>query len=92
MPRLLEELSAGTPVRDNTGAQVGEVRAVYGSGDGRGAEYILVYWTQRGEEALIPADEAMNVADDGVTLRQSGAAYGDRPAFDPSANPLIHRL
>lgn len=92
MPRLLEELQPGTPVRDNAGTQIGEVRGVYAYGETLSAEYVLVFWTARGEEALIPVDEAMNVTDDGMILRQSGAAYADRPAFDPSVNPLIRRL
>lgn len=92
MPRLLEDLQPGTPVRDNANTQVGEVRGVYAYGDTRSAEYVLVYWTARGEEALIPVDEAMNVTEDGMILRQTGPAYEDRPAFDPSANPLIRRL
>lgn len=92
MPRLLEELQPGAPVRDTNGSQIGEVRAVYGSGNARGAEFLLVFWTSRGEEALVPADEAMSVGDEGVTLRQSAASYEDRPAFDPAANPLLHRL
>lgn len=92
MPRLLEELQAGTPVRDMNGSHIGEVRAVYGSGDARTAEFLLVYWTARGEEALVPADEAMHVGDDGVSLRQSADSYADRPAFNPGANPMLHRL
>ena len=92
MPRLLEDLRPGTPVRDSNEAQIGEIRAVYGSGDARTAEFLLVYWTDRGEEALVPADEAMNIDDSGVTLRQTAIAYADRPAFDPKANPLLHRL
>jgi hypothetical protein len=92
MPRLLEDLKPGTTVRDSSGSAIGEVRAVYGSGNARTAEFLLVYWTLRAEEALVPADEAMNVDDGGVTLRQSAESYNDRPAFNPSANPLLHRL
>jgi hypothetical protein len=92
MPRLLEDLHPGTPVRDSGGSTIGEVRAVYASGESRGAEFLLVYWTARDEEALLPADEAMQVDDRGVTLRQSADAYNDRPAFDPAANPMLHRL
>lgn len=92
MSRLLEELQPGAPVRDTNGSQVGEIRAVYASGNAQGAEFLLVYWTARGEEALVPADEAVSVGDDGVTLRQSADSYADRPAFDPAANPLLHRL
>jgi hypothetical protein len=92
MPRLLEELKPGTTVRDSNGSAIGEVRAVYGSGNARTAEFLLVYWTSRGEEALVPADEAMNVDDGGVTLRQPADFYNDRPAFNPARNPLLHRL
>ena len=92
MPRLLEELEPGTPVRDSNGTQIGEVRGVYASGDTRSAQYVMVYWSARAQEALIPVDEATNVNEDGVTLRQPAAAYDDRPAFDPAANPLIRRL
>lgn len=92
MPKLLEELQNGTPVCDNRGSRVGEVRAVYASGEALGVEYVLVYWTARGEEALIPADEVMHVGDDGVTLRLSADSYADRPAFNPKANPLLRPL
>lgn len=92
MPKLLEELRSGTPVVDSNGAQVGEIRAVYGSGDAQTAEFLLVHWTQRGEEALLPSDEAMNVDDRGVILRQPAAFYDDRPAFDPKSNPQLHKL
>lgn len=92
MPRLLEELRPGTPVRDKDGAAIGEVRGVYGSGDARTVEFLLVYWTLRDEEALLPADEAMHVGDEGVTLRQPVGSYADRAAFDPAANPMLHRL
>ena len=79
-------------MRDSNGTAIGEIRAVYGSGDARTAEFLLVFWNARGEEALVPADEAMHVGDEGVTLRQAAASYDDRPAFSPSANPLLHRL
>lgn len=91
MPRLLEELPAGTPVRTADGAQAGEVRAVYGVGKAQVAEFILVFWQGRQEEALIPADEVLNIGTDGgVDLRCK--SYEDLAAFDPSANPLLHRL
>lgn len=77
---------------DSNGTQVGEIRAVYGSGDARTAEFLLVHWTERGEEALLPSDEAMNVDDRGVSLRQPAASYADRPAFDPKSNPQLHKL
>lgn len=92
MPRLLEDLRPGTTVYDGSGGAVGEIRAVYGAGEARTAEFLLIYWHDRAEEALIPADEAMSVANDGVHLRQSADAYAERPAFDPAANPLLHRL
>ncbi len=91
MSRLLEELRPGTPVRTSDGANAGEVRAVYGSGQARGAEFLLVYWTGREEETLIGADEVLSIAaDGGVELRCT--SYPELPAFDPSANPQLHRL
>jgi hypothetical protein len=91
MPRLLEELTPGTPVRTGDGALAGEVRAVYASGQARGAEYLLIFWNARNEEALIDADEVLNIAADGaVELRCT--SYPELPAFDPAANPLLHRL
>lgn len=92
MPRLLEDLQPGTAVQAANGEQVGEVRAVYGLGDARAAEYLLVYWTGRGEEALLNADEVSTINDSGVVLRSSSSIYADLPAFDPSANPMLHRL
>lgn len=91
MPRLLEELAPGTPVRTAGGVLAGEVRAVYGSGEARSAEFLLVFWTGRNEEALIGAEEVLNIASDGgVELRCT--SYDELPAFDPSANPQLHRL
>ena len=91
MPRLLEELPRGTPVRTADGANAGEVRAVYGSGKAQVAEFILVYWHAREEEALVAADEVLNIGSDGaVELRC--ISYAELPAYDPSANPLLHRL
>ena len=92
MPRLLEDLRPGTAVQAANGETVGEIRAVYGSGESRGAQYLLVFWSGRDEEALINADEVSTITDSGVVLRSNGTAYADLPAFDPSSNPLIHRL
>lgn len=92
MPRLLEDLQGGTAVQAANGEPVGEVRAVYGSGESRGAQYLLVYWSGRGEETLLNADEVSTITDSGVVLRSSGSTYADLPAFDPSVNPLLHRL
>ncbi len=92
MSRLLEDLVPGTPVRDDSGAHVGEIRAVYGSGAGRGAEFLLVRWTARDEDALVPADEVSRIDEQGVTLVSSEATYEQLPAFDPSANPMLRRL
>jgi uncharacterized protein YrrD len=92
MPRLLEELENGTPVYAADGTPVGEVRAVYGSGTARVAEFLLVYWNKRDEEALVAADEVTSVNDGGVMLSRSEASYTQLAAFNPSANPLLHRL
>jgi hypothetical protein len=92
MPRLLEELTPGTPVRAADGSLLGEVRAVYGSGNGLVAEFLLVYWHKRGEEALVAADEVTRVTEDGVDLARNDSTYEQLAAFDPSVNPMLHRL
>ncbi len=92
MPRLLEELQPGTPVLANDGTQVGEIRAVYGSGNARVAEFLLVLWNKRGEEALVGSDEVTNVTEHGVLLARNEASYEQLASFDPSANPMLHRL
>ena len=92
MARLLEEVPPGTPVRDRDGAVLGEVRGVYGSGEGRLAEFLLIYWSGRDVEGLLPTDDVAAVSDTGVELIGSAAAYEKLAAFDPSANPALHRL
>lgn len=92
MPRLLEDLQPGTAVYAANGETIGEVRAVYGLGEARAAEYLLVYWKQREEEALLDAEEVSTITNDGVVLRSNGSSYSDLPAFQPSANPMLHRL
>ncbi len=92
MPRLLEDLQPGTAVQAANGEQVGEVRAVYALGNARAAEYLLIYWNQRGEQALLNTDEVSTITDAGVVLRSNSSNYTDLPAFDPSANPMLHRL
>lgn len=92
MARLLEQLDSGTPVRTSDGELVGEIRGVYASGGGRGAEFLLVYWHTRQDETLVDADEVMAIADNGVELRSSWLVYRDLPAFDPRDNALLHRI
>ena len=92
MARLLEDQPPGTRVFDADHAPVGEVRAVYGSGDGRLAEFVLVYWTKRGEAALVPADDVTAIEENGIILTHKAGAYDGLAAFDPSANPMLHRL
>jgi hypothetical protein len=92
MPRLLQDLQPGTPVRTANGVQTGEVRGVYASGDTRAPQYLLVFWQERNEEALLSTDEVITITEDGVMLRSNANAYTDLPAFDPSVNPMLHRL
>lgn len=92
MARLLEELQPGTPVFDRAGSRVGEVRAVYGSGDARSAEFLLVYWDRRAQEALLDAGDVAEVGSNGVHLMSTQAVYEALPAFDPAANPSLHVL
>ena len=92
MARMLENLEAGTPVRAADGQSVGEVRAVYTTGDSRVAEYLAVFWNERDEEALIPTEEVLTIDDGGVVLRSSARVYADLVAYTPDQNPLLHRL
>lgn len=92
MARLLEDLEPGTPVKTDDGAVAGEIRGVYASGEARDAQYLLVYWHERAEEALVDADEVMHLGDDGVTLHSSWLVYRDLPAFAPQDNALLRRL
>jgi hypothetical protein len=92
MPRLLEDLQPGTAVLAANGEAIGEVRGVYGLGEARAAEYLLVYWNDRAEEALLDAEEVSSITNEGVLLRSSGYTYADLPAFQPSANPMLHKL
>jgi hypothetical protein len=92
MPRLLETLQNGTPVFTEDDGKVGEVRGVFASGEGRGAELLLVFWTARGCEALVGAEEVMRLDENGVMLLSSLAVYDDLPAYEPGRNPLLHRL
>lgn len=92
MAKLLEELDPGTPLRCDGGPIAGEVRAVYSTGESRGAEFISVFWTARGEETLVPAAEVLTIENGIVVLRSSLQAYSDLAAVDPAKNPLLHRL
>jgi hypothetical protein len=92
MARLLNELEVGTRVFDADGAPAGEVRATYGLGGSHVVEYLLVYWSARGEVALISSDEVASYDDAGITLFKSASSYESLPAFDPAANPELHRL
>ena len=92
MARMLENLEPGTPVRAADGQPVGEVRGVYTTGDSRMAEYLAIFWTGRGEEALIPTEEVLTIDDEGAVLRSSARAYTDLVAYTPDRNPLLHRL
>jgi uncharacterized protein YrrD len=90
--KLLEELQTGTPVRSQSGAEIGRIEAVYALGESRVAAFLLVYWNKRSEAALVASDEVMSVEDDGVVLALSEESYSQLPAFDPSANPTLYRL
>ncbi len=91
MARLLEELSPGTPVVDRSGEPVGEVRGIYGLGQARAAEYVLIHWDARGVDALIPSTEVASL-NERVELLGSASSYDTLPAFDPAANPSLHAL
>lgn len=74
------------------GVRVGDVRAIYGSGDARVVEFLLVHWEQRGEEALVGADEVTAVGEGGVMLAKNASSYDDLAAFDPKVNPVLKKL
>ncbi len=92
MARLLEDLDSGTLVRTSDGELAGEIRGVYASGKGRGAEFLLVFWHPREEETLVGADEVTAITNEGVELRSSWLVYRDLPSFDPKDNALLHRI
>lgn len=92
MARLLEELESGTAVHTGPDGKVGEVRAVYASGQSRAAQYLLVYWLDIEDATLLDADEVLTISDDGILLRSSRRIYSDLPAFRPESNPMLHRL
>ncbi len=92
MARTLETLEPGTPVYAGA-TRVGEVRAVYGEGDGRTAELLAVQWDARGEEVAIPATEVQSVDGTGVQLmRQEPDQYGDLAPFDAARFTTMKQL
>lgn len=91
MPRLLENLERGTPVRSATEGTVGEVRGVFAIAQTRVPECLLIYWHDTKEETLLDADEVLSLNDDGVMLRSARKMYEVLPAYDPE-NPLLTRL
>lgn len=90
---MLENIERGTPVHcSDGGPSVGEVRGVYTSGESRIAEYLCIFWRDRGEETLLATDEVLSLEDRGVLLRASRASYADLVRFDATRNPVIHPL
>lgn len=77
---------------DEDGKDVGEVRALYALGESRLAEFVLIRWTKRNEDALLPADDVSTIGELGIVLAHKEAAYDRLAAFDPSANPMLNRL
>ena len=92
MARLLKDLQPGTPVHATDRENVAEIRGVFASGDSRSVHYVLVRWTDSGEETLLDAKEILSIENEGVLLCSERETYRSIPAFDPSANPLMHRL
>lgn len=92
MPRLLENLTPGTPVVTVSEGNVGEVRGVFASGETRVPQYLLIYWHDTTEETLLDANEVLSITDDGVMLRSARKMYEVLPAFDPQGTPLLRRL
>lgn len=91
MARLLEDLAPGTPVVDRDGTRVGEVRGLYGLGESRAAEYLLIHWSARQTDALVPSTEVAAIGES-VELIGSAQTYEMLPAYEPSSNPSLHAL
>ncbi len=92
MARLLEDIEPGTPVYMNE-SHVGSIRGVFAEGDARLAEYVLVEWTERAEDVLVPTKEIATLEAKGVVLMgEDPQAYVAIPAFNAANYPTIRRL
>jgi len=92
MARLLEDLDPGTPVFLSETC-VGYVRGVYAEGAARLAEYLLVEWTDRNVDVLVPTKEVASLEDRGVILLgEEPRIYVALPAFDAANYPTIRKL
>jgi hypothetical protein len=92
MARLLEEIDPGTPVYLNE-LRIGAVRGVFAEGNARLAEYLLVEWSERGENVLVPTKEIATLEAKGVVLMgEDPQAYVAIPAFSEANYPTIRRL
>ena len=92
MPKLLENLPYGAPVRSATEGVLGEVRGVFAIGETRVPESLLIFWNDTKEETLLDADEVLSISDEGVMLRSARETYKVLPGYDPKTNPLLKRL
>jgi hypothetical protein len=73
--------------------RVGDVRAIYTSGNSRAAELVVVHWTERGEDVAVPAGEVSTVDDAGVRLiAPEITTYATLSTFDPARFPTVHPL
>jgi hypothetical protein len=92
MAYTLETLQSGTPVYVGT-TRVGDVRAVYTSGNSRQAELIVVHWDDRNEPVAVPATEVASVDGGGVRLvAPELVTYATLSTFDPARFPTVHPL
>jgi hypothetical protein len=92
MALLLEDIEPGTPVYLNDDL-VGSVRGVYAEGAARLAEYLLVAWTDRNVEVLVPTKEVASLEAKGVILMgEDPEAYRVIPPFNEANYPTIRRL
>lgn len=92
MAKKLEDLQPGAPVRCEDGPEAGEVRGVYTTGDSRMPEFLGVRWLGGADEILVPTDQVLRIDGGTAVLSGSQSSYDDSVAFDPAANPLVHRL
>lgn len=92
MAKMLEDLEPGTPVYLGD-VRVGYVRAVYAEGAARLAESLLVAWTARSAELLIPTRDVAAIEEKGVILMgDDPREYAEIPEFNEANYPTIRKI
>ncbi len=92
MAKKLEDLEPGDPICCEDGPKAGEVRGIYTKGASRVPEFLGVRWHGGRDEFLVSTDQVLRIEGNMAVLSGSQASYDDLVAFDPAADPLLHRL